>query len=183
MSIELITVEELSSKLKTTPNTKLIDVRTPAEFDSSHIDKAINLPLGSKELSNFIQEHRGTNETVYVTCQKGGRAQTACMELAKENIPIKSLSGGMNSWVAAKLPVKEGRKIMSLERQVRIAAGSFVLLGVVLYYLGFQSAILLSGFVGAGLIFAGVTDTCGMGLIIAKMPWNQSCSNKNSCCS
>ena len=71
------------------------------------------------------------------------------------------------------MPVERGRKVMSLERQVRIAAGSLVLLGVALAWFVHPNFIAISAFVGAGLVFAGVTDTCGMGLLLAKMPWNR----------
>ena len=85
-----------------------------------------------------------------------------------------NVAGGTVACVQAGLPVNRGQKTMSLERQVRIAAGSLVVIGTVLgafvhpYWLG------LPGFVGAGLVFAGVTDTCGMGMVLARMPWNQA---------
>jgi hypothetical protein len=71
------------------------------------------------------------------------------------------------------LPLAQGKKAISLERQVRIAAGSLVLLGLVLGWLVHPYFLGLSAFVGAGLFFAGVTDTCGMGMLLARMPWNQ----------
>jgi len=83
-----------------------------------------------------------------------------------------------------------GKRTISLERQVRIAAGSLVLLGAVLSLLVHPYFIGLAAFVGAGLVFAGVTDTCGMAMCLARMPWNQvkeSCSttpaDSRSCCS
>jgi len=79
--------------------------------------------------------------------------------------------------------VVRGKNAISLERQVRIAAGSLVLLGVVLGWLVHPACIGLSAFVGAGLVFSGVTDTCGMGMILAQMPWNQCSKSATSCCS
>ena len=73
----------------------------------------------------------------------------------------------------AGLPVVRGKKAVSLERQVRIAAGSLVVIGVALGLLVHPVLFGLSGFVGAGLVFAGVTDTCGMGMMLARMPWNR----------
>ena len=67
-----------------------------------------------------------------------------------------------------------GKKAMSLERQVRVAAGSLVLLGVALAALVHPGFVGLAAFVGAGLLFAGLTDTCGMGLLLARMPWNRA---------
>ena len=68
----------------------------------------------------------------------------------------------------------EGKKVMSLERQVRIAAGSLVVIGAVVGQFVHPGGFGLSAFIGAGLVFAGVTDTCGMGMMIAKMPWNRA---------
>ena len=81
--------------------------------------------------------------------------------------------------VAAGLPVVRGKKAISLERQVRIAAGSLVLVGAI-GSLWFSPLIWLSAFIGAGLVFAGVTDTCGMGLILARMPWNQCVADQGA---
>ena len=86
---------------------------------------------------------------------------------------VVNVEGGTQAWAAAGLPVVRGKKIVSLERQVRIAAGSLVCLGVLLAWLVHPAFIALSAFVGAGLIFAGLTDTCGMGLLLARMPWNR----------
>jgi len=81
------------------------------------------------------------------------------------------------------LPVVRGKKSIPLERQVRIAAGFLVLLGAVLGFFVHPYFIGLSAFVGAGLMFAGITDTCGMALVLAKMPWNQVKDEEASCCS
>jgi hypothetical protein len=80
------------------------------------------------------------------------------------------------------LPVVRGKKTISLERQVRIAAGLLVLIGSLLGWLVHPVFIGLSAFVGAGLVFAGVTDTCGMGLMLARMPWNQVQETGSACC-
>ena len=81
----------------------------------------------------------------------------------------------------AGLPVVRGKKAISLERQVRILAGFLVVLGAVLSRTVHPDAIWLSAFIGAGLMFAGITDTCGMGMMLAKMPWNQCSQDTNSC--
>jgi len=87
------------------------------------------------------------------------------------------------AWESAGLPLKRGAKMMSLERQVRIAAGALVFTGAVLGYFVNPAWIALSGFVGAGLVFAGITDTCGMGMLIARMPWNnRRPSSGGACC-
>ena len=94
---------------------------------------------------------------------------------------IVNVEGGTKAWEEAGYSVARGKKAMSLERQVRIAVGLLVLTGVVLSELVHPYLIGISAFVGAGLVFAGITDTCGMGMLLAKMPWNQvkeSCTAK-----
>jgi rhodanese-related sulfurtransferase len=91
------------------------------------------------------------------------------------------VEGGTLGWAEAGLPVNRGEtKVISLERQVRIAAGALVLGGVLLARFLDPAFIWLSGFIGAGLVFAGITDWCGMGMLIAKAPWNQ-CVDKTCC--
>jgi rhodanese-related sulfurtransferase len=87
---------------------------------------------------------------------------------------IVNIEGGTSAWHAAGLPVVEGEKVMSLERQVRIAAGSLVVIGAAVGQFVHPGGFGLSAFIGAGLVFAGLTDTCGMGMMIAKMPWNRA---------
>ena len=96
-----------------------------------------------------------------------------------------SVEGGTTAWEKVGLPVVRGAtRVISLERQVRIAAGSLVLLGVLLGWLVHPTFFALSAFVGAGLVFAGITDWCGMGMLLAKMPWNQCCyDNQEGTCS
>jgi hypothetical protein len=95
---------------------------------------------------------------------------------------VINIEGGTNACIVAGLPVVRGKKAISLERQVRIAAGLLVLLGVILGWLVHPAFFGLAAFVGAGLVFAGVTDTCGMGMILARMPWNQCSDETESCC-
>jgi len=95
---------------------------------------------------------------------------------------VVNIEGGTLACVEAGLSVVRGKKSISLERQVRIAAGLLVLSGAVLGWLVHPAFIGLSAFVGAGLVFAGVTDTCGMGLMLARMPWNRVKETEGSCC-
>ena len=148
----------------------LIDVRTPAEFREAHIRGARNLPLESLNPEQ-LREHRGD---LLVVCHKGGRSKMACDKLEAAGIAnLHDVEGGTLACEAAGLPIERGRKTISLERQVRIAAGSLVVIGAALGAFVHPGWIGLSGFVGAGLVFAGVTDTCGMGMLLARMPWNQ----------
>ena len=86
---------------------------------------------------------------------------------------VVSVEGGTAAWEAAGFPVQRGKKAVSLERQVRILAGALVLLGAMLAWFVHPAFVFLSGFIGAGLVFAGVTDTCGMAMALGRMPWNQ----------
>ena len=153
----------------------LIDVRTPTEYRSAHITGSKNVPLQDLSIEGLQQEGITSNgEAIYVICQSGGRAKQACQVLSNAKFSdVYLIDGGINEWKKANLPLVLGKQVMSLERQVRIAAGSLVVLGVVLSIFVHPYLLGISAFVGAGLVFAGITDTCGMGLMLAKMPWNQ----------
>jgi rhodanese-related sulfurtransferase len=150
----------------------IIDVRTPAEHEDTHIEGSRLHPLESLDPQQIKQELSG--DSCYILCRSGARATKAIEKLSASGMDnLVLIEGGIQAWEEAGLPVNKGRKMMSLERQVRIAAGFMVLLGAVLGFTVHPNWHALSGFVGAGLMFAGITDTCGMGMLIAKMPWNQ----------
>jgi len=169
--MKTISPVELQNLLTTQPSLPVIDVRTPVEFAEVHVPQARNVPLDElKPGSLQIQK----DQPVYLLCRSGQRATKAADKFAKEGFsqPVV-VEGGTLAWIEANLPVMRGTvKVISLERQVRIAAGAIVLTGVLLARFVNFNFIWLSGFVGAGLIFAGITDFCGMGLLLAKMPWN-----------
>lgn len=163
------------------PEGLIVDVRTPVEFAQAHAPDATLLPLSDLDAKAVSDLSAG--KPVYLMCQSGNRARQAAEKLEKAGVNAVSVfEGGMNAWEAAGLPVQRGRTMISLERQVRIAAGAFALLGVVLGFFIHPALYALSGFVGAGLIFAGITDTCGMGLLIARMPWNTRISCSTGTC-
>jgi rhodanese-related sulfurtransferase len=176
MSVATISPQGLARKREASRNIELIDVRTPAEFQEAHVDFAQNVPLDQLDPGAIIKARAGASgEPVYFICQSGGRSQKACEKLQQAGFSnVVSVEGGTRSWDQAGLPVVRGKKTISLERQVRITAGSLVLTGVLLGWFVHPAFFGLSGFVGAGLIFAGITDTCGMGLMLAKMPWNRA---------
>jgi rhodanese-related sulfurtransferase len=160
----------------------LIDVRTPAEFEEIHVEGATNLPLGEFNLEKVEELCTKTGATeVYLICRSGGRSQQALEKLTGLGFKNAiSVLGGTSAADANNIPTtKPVRKVISLERQVRIAAGLLVLIGTIAAILLSIFFLILPLFVGAGLIFAGITDWCGMGLLLAKFPWNQaklSCS-------
>ena len=158
----------------------LIDVRTPAEYGEVHVDFARNVPLDRLDPARIAADHGGRSEPIYFVCRSGGRSKTACEKMIAAGVAdVVSVDGGTTACDAAGLPVVRGKKAMSLERQVRIAAGALVAIGAALAAFGpdplWKSiGAGLAGFVGCGLVFAGITDTCGMAMLISRMPWNQA---------
>lgn len=177
MSIQSISPSQLNERCQQDARWELIDVRTPAEFREVHALMARNLPLDRLVPSEFLG--RDPNRPLFVICKSGGRSRQACEKLVAAGCQnVVNVEGGTLAWELANLPVVRGQKTISLERQVRIAAGFLVLCGSVLGYLVRPEWIGLSAFVGAGLLFSGVTDTCGMALLLGRMPWNQVRSPK-----
>ena len=152
----------------------LIDVRTPMEYAGVHVEAARNVPLGGLDPEAVKRDRVGAGESpVYVVCQSGGRSRQACEKLVAVGVVAVSVEGGTPACERVGLAVKRGRQMMSLERQVRIAAGALVATGTALSAVVSPWFLVVPGFVGCGLMFAGVTDWCGMGLMLAKMPWNR----------
>jgi rhodanese-related sulfurtransferase len=158
----------------------LLDVRTPGEFGAEHIDGAVLHPLDRLD-PEMVRKWTAERGRCVVVCRSGKRASMAAEKLAGAGISdLAILGGGMDGWKAAGLPVNRGRGVISIERQVRIGAGALVLAGEGLGLAVNAAWFGLAAFVGAGLVFAGVTDFCGMGILLAKMPWNQ---RGGGCCS
>lgn len=179
-----VQASQLHNDLQSGKRIALIDVRTPAEHGEIHIPNSQLLPLDRLDPA-AVKAAAAQAEQCVLVCRSGKRAEQAFQKLQAAgcgNLAI--LDGGVIAWENAGLPVNRGAKAISLERQVRIAAGLLVLTGVILgtwVHPGFYG---LSAFVGAGLTFAGITDWCGMGMVLAKMPWNQRSGIKcagNSC--
>jgi len=184
-AIQDITPEKLDELRRSGKTVELIDVRTPAEFREVHADLARNVPLDSLDPQAVMEARSGSgHEPLYITCRSGSRAKKACDAfVAAGYANLVNVEGGTQAWEQARLPVIRGKKTISLERQVRIAAGLLVLIGAVLGVLVSPGFIGISAFVGAGLVFAGITDNCGMAMMLAKMPWNQVKNEAAECCS
>lgn len=153
-------------------NAVLVDIREPDEFARSHVKSAQSQPLSTWEKAHLTIE---PNADVIFTCRSGMRTAGACDRLAaRVNGDAFVLNGGLDAWTKAGLPVETNADApMEIMRQVQIAAGSLVLIGVILGFLVAPAWFALSGFVGAGLTFAGVSGFCGMARLLMLAPWNR----------
>jgi rhodanese-related sulfurtransferase len=153
---------------------RLLDVREPAEFEAMHIPGAYNVPL------HLLREHRGELrghlDEVVLVCRSGmraGQAEQLLTGIGMTNVHV--LDGGVLAWEAAGGPVKGGRRRWDIERQVRLLAGTLVLLGVVAG-LVVPGAQWFAAAIGAGLVLAALTDSCVMGALLSRLPFNRSSS-------
>ncbi len=176
MIAPVLPAHELAELLRQRPDVRLLDVRTPAEYESAHIPGAYNVPLDT--LGEHAEEIRATvNEPVVLICQSGARArraEEALKQCTMTNLHV--LDGGMNGWLTAGQPVNRGPQRLSLERQVRIAAGALAATGAVLALAVNPLFALVPAAMGSGLVFAGVTDTCGLAMVLSRLPYNQTAS-------
>ncbi|ROZ64594.1 DUF2892 domain-containing protein [Kocuria soli] len=154
-------------------NVTVVDVRSAAEFESLHIRGSYNVPL------HLLSEHASEiadrlRQRVVLVCHSGVRAEQARQRLSAAGLEgAHVLDGGAAAYAAAGGDVVEGKQAWALERQVRMAAGSLVLAGVVGGQMLSPKLRLLSGGVGAGLAYSAASNTCAMGSVLAKMPWNR----------
>jgi rhodanese-related sulfurtransferase len=182
--LQTIRPAEVAARRSQGLHTQLIDVRTPVEFAEVHAEGAQLIPLDALDPKAVMADrNRSGDEPIFVICKSGGRSAKAVEKFRAAGFGnVISVEGGTSAWERAGLRVVRGtNKVISLERQVRIGAGSLVLLGVLLGWLVHPAFFALSALAGAGLVFAGVTDWCGMGMLLAKMPWNQSGCGGGSC--
>lgn len=176
MAVQMISAREVHARMQRGEALSLIDVRTPAEYARLHAAGAVRVPLDQCDAGTLGSVRKSSDAPVFVICQSGARAARACAKLTTAGINgVYCVEGGTAAWDAAGLPVERGQGGgISLERQVRIAAGALVVLGVALAWAIHPAFLILPLFIGSGLVFAGVTDFCGMALLLAKMPWNGS---------
>ncbi len=167
-----VTPEELNTLLHDEDKDELlIDVRSEGEFKSGHIKEAKNIPLD--DIAEAADRLKGIG-TVYVNCGSGVRSCQATEQLERCGVNVVNVKGGLSAWLREGFGVtKEGKGTIPIIRQVMIMAGSLVLIGVVLSFILNPLWILLSGFIGAGLLFAGLTGICGLQKLLAIMPWNK----------
>ena len=165
-----ITVEELERLILRESDLQLVDVRSPGEFASGHVPRAVNIPL---EQADARIDDLGPGP-VAILCHSGDRASVFCEMLRAHHPRLLVVAGGTQAWInAAKPVVRTTSSRWSLERQVRLIAGLLILLGTVLATTVASGWIFLAMFVGMGLTFAGLTNFCGMALLLSRLPWNQ----------
>jgi len=177
--VKFVSVVDFAGIIADKPECYKIDVRTGAEYAACHVKGVDLFPLQEFDAAKVVLavESKSKGQPVYVLCKAGGRAKQAAEKLAgKTTSDIYVVEGGTDACVAlGSVPVnKAAGSHMSLERQVRIAAGGLVALGVLLSVFFASGFIWLSGAVGLGLVLAGITDTCMMGMLLARMPWNKA---------
>ncbi|MGQ0846584.1 MAG: rhodanese-like domain-containing protein [Sporichthyaceae bacterium] len=151
---------------------RLLDVRTPGEFAAGHIEGSVNIPLD--QLGAVAHRLAGPDPLI-VVCQSGRRAVLACKTLADAGAVGTVLVDGMIAWTASGGPSRTLSGKWSLERQVRFVAGLIVFASIAASVF-WEPARYLAGMVGAGLVFAAVSNTCAMGLLLAKLPYNRGSS-------
>ena len=170
--LEMISPRDAFALVKKEPQTKLLDVRSTLEFNQVHIEQSINIPIDT--LSSRVGELGRTGQKYIVFCLAGNRSPMAADMLLRAGInAVKVMEGGIAKWQKEKLPIIKGQGGMSLERQVRIIAGGLVLAGIIMAWLVHWAFIFISVFVSCGLIYAGLSDNCLMGMLLMKLPYNK----------
>lgn len=170
-----ISATELSKIITSGKNIELIDVRTPIEFRALHVTNARNVPLDRLDPNAIRKAGVVSSDPLYVVCRSGGRSRQACEKLLAAGVNnVVNVDGGTMACVSAGAPVVRGKSVMPINCQVQVITGVTVLAGTIaaiatanLYWLSLPIVI------GAGLMFAGLTNTCAMATILARMPWNQ----------
>lgn len=169
-----VTSAQLQTLLRTVPGTRLIDVRTPAEFGSGHVPGSTNVPLA--DLAGYRTALTVSSAApVVLMCTSGQRAKRAEKQLADAGLArVHVLDGGVEAWRAAgsELTQVAGSHGWSIERQVRGVAGGIVLASI-LAGIAAPDARYVAGAIGAGLLFSALTDTCALGTLLGRLPFNR----------
>lgn len=178
--MQLISPSELNAMVAMGEPLLLVDVRSPAEYGEAHVPFAVNQPLPDLDAHALRAEAEKNGRRLVFICKSGARGRSACEKVLAAGISsVFNVDGGTGAWIDAGLPVARGAKSFSVERQTRIAIGLMVLLGIALGALVHPYFLGISAFFGAGLVYAGLSDSCMLGLLIASMPWNR---RKPGCC-
>lgn len=171
-SLEMVSPRDALALIEKGPQVKLLDVRSALEFSQIHIKDSINIPIDM--LSIKVSDLSQSKQQYIVLCRTGNRSPMAADMLMQSGIHgVKVMQGGMTRWQKEGLPVIKGEGGISLERQVRLIAGSLVLLGILLSWFVHWAFIFISVFICSGLIYSGLSDNCLMGMLLMKLPYNK----------
>lgn len=150
----------------------IVDVRSPDEFAHEHVEGSINLPLDT------VLEHAETlraYDHVYLYCRSGNRSGQACARLHEANMPqAASMEGGIDDMKRAGFTTIKRSRALPLQQQVLLGAGTIVATGIVLSALVSPWFQLIPLFASLGLIYAGLSGNCMLGMLLARMPWNRT---------
>jgi rhodanese-related sulfurtransferase len=162
----------------------LIDVRTTGEYAEGHALGALSMPLEEldrAELSTALGVAAGQDIPVNLICASGQRAQTAAEKLQAQGLTnVVVVDGGTKAWAAQRLPMRRNSKLLSLARQTQIAIGLLLLLTLIKGFLLHPVFYLLIGVLGGGLVFSGITGSCGLAALLAHMPWNRAATERTA---
>jgi len=166
-----VSPSELQHLIALQPQLRILDVRTPGEFQGNHIPGSFNVPLDT--LGEHVKDLADVDHPIALICQSGGRATKACAQFeAAGKHSLHVLVGGMAAWTATGGEATSSAvERWVLDRQVRFVAGLLVVLGVALGQF-IAPMVWLAGAVGFGLAFSAATNTCAMGMMLAKLPYN-----------
>jgi rhodanese-related sulfurtransferase len=181
----VVSPAELNHRLAAGPAADLLDVRTPAEFAAVHLPGARLVPLDALDAAAYLTQRAAPERPLYVICQSGGRARQAIEKFRRAGFDhCVLLEGGTQAWFDAGFPVERGPgRVLPLMQQVQITVGFISAAGALLALTINPYFAILPLVTGCGLIFAGTTGICGLAMLLAKMPWNQSVQYAGtSCC-
>lgn len=172
--VENITAQQAQELIN--KGAKFIDIRSPEEFSRERLEHSTNIPAEELAIMQMLPSHLVSAPCLIFHCQSGFRTKNAIDDIdkfAEDSRKVYILEGGLNAWknqgYATDFDPKQPLPIM---RQVQVAAGSLVLLGTVLAFFS-KFFLLITAFVGGGLVFAGLTGFCGMAKVLEKAPWNE----------
>ena len=173
-TVTALDAQTLRERLEQHEDLIVIDVRSAAEFETMHIRGSYNVPLPLlSEHTDELAERLG--KRVVLVCQSGVRAEQARQRLGTAGLgSARVLTGGVPAFAAAGGDVVRGAQRWDLERQVRMAAGTLVVGGLLAGRFVSPKLRLLAGAIGTGLTFSAATNTCAMGNMLSKMPWNKT---------
>ena len=166
--MKTISITELNHDLINSGLTNFIDVRSASEYNSEHIDGFVNVPLDQLSPDSFDAE-----TPIVLICEHGIRSKEAREVLKGQVKEVHHVDGGVSKWRKIYPTIKGSSQTISIMRQVQLIVGTFVTLSAVLSVTVNLHFVWIAAFFGSGLAFAGATNTCALGLLLSRMPWNK----------